>query len=167
VDNAPLTAAIDEVRAGAAGRGPLPITVSGYCRITDDVARDARELKPICLGLAFNGGAPFLAKTGLDIRLPDRLPAAYPDLLHAQDWAAAVRACEPYVTDRAAEIFARKFCLFGTAEEIVNRLREVRKAGADAVFLQHVGSYDLPRELLTDVATRVLPALRDDPSTVD
>jgi 5,10-methylenetetrahydromethanopterin reductase len=28
------------------------------------------------------------------------------------------------------------------------------------VFLQHVGSYDLPRALLTEVAESVLPRLR-------
>lgn len=156
---APLAAAIAAVGAGAAGRAMPSITVSGYCRVTDDIARDSRELKPICLGIAVNGGASFLAKAGIHVDAPERLPASYPDLLHAEDWDAAIRASEPYVSDAAAEVFAREFCLFGTAEEIVARLAQVRRAGADAVFLQHVGSYDLPRQLLADLGDRVLPRL--------
>jgi 5,10-methylenetetrahydromethanopterin reductase len=35
----------------------------------------------------------------------------------------------------------------------------VADAGADAVFLQHVGSYDLPHALLAHVADQVLPLL--------
>jgi 5,10-methylenetetrahydromethanopterin reductase len=150
----PLAAAIGAVRAG----GDRPITVSAFCRVTDDLARDARELKPVCLGIAYRGGAPFLAKAGVEVEVPEQLPASYPDLLHAEDWAAAVRACDPFVSDRAVEVFAREFCLYGTAGQIAARLREVERAGAEAVFLQHVGSYDLPRQLLADVAGRVLPA---------
>ncbi|QYN37691.1 hypothetical protein K1T35_10865 [Pseudonocardia sp. DSM 110487] len=56
--------------------------------------------------------------------------------------------------------FAREFCLYGTPAEIVDRLTTVRAAGADAVLLQHVGSYDLPRALLTEVSESVLPLLR-------
>ncbi|WP_216896867.1 LLM class flavin-dependent oxidoreductase [Nocardia alni] len=156
----PLAAAIAEVRAGAAGRTPGPITVSAFCRITGDVARDARELKPVCLGIAHNGGASFLAKAGVRVAVPDRLPASYPDLLHAQDWDAAVRACDPYVDDDAVAVFAREFCLYGTAEEIHTRLHAIENAGAEAVFLQHVGSYDLPRRLLADVAGHLTPRLR-------
>ena len=60
-----------------------------------------------------------------------------------------------------AAAFARRFCLYGTPVEIVRQLAQVRAAGADAVFLQHVGSYDLPEALLSDVATQVLPLLRE------
>jgi 5,10-methylenetetrahydromethanopterin reductase len=160
----PLIAAVGKVRDGAAaaGRDPGRITVSAFCRVTDDVPWAARELKPICARIAQNGGAPFLALAGVHVEVPEqlRLPGVYPDLVHAEDWNAAVRACEPYVSDAAVAGFAREFCLYGTAAEIVERLGTVREVGADAVFLQHVGSYDLPRALLADVADQVLPLLR-------
>ncbi len=158
---APLAAATARVREGAAaaGRDPVPMTVSAYCRVTDDVDRDARDLKPICAGIAINGGAAALALAGVHVDVPDHLPGVYPDLVHAEDWAGAVAACDPFVPDKAVAAFAREFCLFGTAAEIVARIDEATAAGADAVFLQHVGSYDLPSALLHDVATEVLPLL--------
>lgn len=158
----PLASAMAQVRAGAAsaGRDGVPMTVSAFCRVTDDLERDARELKPICAGIAQGGGGPFLATAGVDVQVPARLPDVYPDLVHAEDWDAAVRACDPYVSDAAVAQFARTFCLFGTPAEIVDRLVTVHEAGADAVFLQHVGSYHLPDELIDDVSGKVLPRLR-------
>jgi 5,10-methylenetetrahydromethanopterin reductase len=159
----PLAAATARVQGGAlaAGRERVPMTVSAFCRVTDDVPRAARELKPICARIAQNGGAPFLALAGVHVEVPVHLSGVYPDLVHAEDWEAAVRACDPYVPDAAAATFAREFCLYGTASEIADRLASVRAAGANAVFLQHVGSYDLPRSLLADVSEQVLPLLRD------
>src|SRR3989442_419069 len=55
-----------------------------------------------------------------------------------------VSACESFVDDDAAEAFARRFCLYGTADEIAARLTELNRSGVAAVLLQHVGSYDLP-----------------------
>jgi 5,10-methylenetetrahydromethanopterin reductase len=158
----PLAAATARVQDGAAtaGRAAVAMTVSAFCRVTDDVPRAARELKPICARIAQNGGASFLALAGVHVDVPERLPDVYPDLVHAEDWDAAVRACDPYVSDAAAAAFAREFCLYGTATDIVDRIASVREAGADAVFLQHVGSYDLPHPLMADVTEQVLPLLR-------
>ncbi|WP_290056454.1 LLM class flavin-dependent oxidoreductase, partial [Amycolatopsis solani] len=142
----PLEAAMRQVAAG----GSVPVTVSAFCRVTDSVRRDARELKPVCLSIAANGGAAFLEAAGVRVRVPERLPELRPDLLHAESWDAAVRACESFVDDDAAELFARRFCLYGTADEIAARLIELDQAGVSAVLLQHVGSYDLPRQLAAE-----------------
>src|SRR5207248_1428992 len=136
------------------------ITVSAFCRVTDSVRRDARELKPVCLSIAANGGAAFLAEAGVRVRMPERLPQLRPDLLHAESWESAVRACESFVDDDAAEVFARRFCLFGAAGEIAARLTELSRSGVSAVLLQHVGSYDLPQQLVADFAGRVRPVLQ-------
>lgn len=152
----PLAAARRQVAAG----GSVPITVSAFCRVTDSLPLDARELKPVCLSIAANGGAAFLASAGVQVRVPERLPRLHPDLLHAESWDSTVRACESVVDDETAELFARRFCLYGTAGEIAARLTELARSGVSAVLLQHVGSYDLPRQLAADVAGRVLPLLR-------
>ena len=162
VATAPLTAAVERVKAGAeaAGRRSVRTTVSAFCHVTDDVPKVARELKPICARIAQNGGSSFLALAGVHIEVPETLPKVYPDLVHAEDWEAAIRVCDPYVSDEAVTAFAREFCLYGTADEIVARLEAVAAAGVDAVFLQHVGSYDLPEALLSDIAEHVIPKTR-------
>ncbi|MEV7859617.1 LLM class flavin-dependent oxidoreductase [Streptomyces hirsutus] len=159
-----LSGATARVREGAEAAGrtaeEVPLTVSAFCAVTDDVERDARLLKPICASIAQNGGAPFLALAGIELDVPAQVEGVYPDLVHAEDWEAAVTICSEWVSDEAALRFAREFCLFGTAREITERLRELHATGVSGVFLQHVGSYDLPTELIEGVGSGVLPALR-------
>lgn len=156
----PLAAAIQQVATGASGRDAGPVTVSAFCRVTNAVRRDARELKPVCLSIAANGGSAFLARAGVRVHVPERLPDVRPDLLHASSWESAVEACESFVDDDAAERFARQFCLYGTAEDIANRLAELSRSGVSGVLMQHVGSYDLPRDLVAGFAGQVLPFAR-------
>ncbi|MFC5754227.1 LLM class flavin-dependent oxidoreductase [Actinomadura rugatobispora] len=158
-----LADASARVRDGAlaAGRAPVPLVASAYCAVTDDVERAARQLKPICASIAQTGGTKALALAGIDLDVPDRVGGVYPDLVHAEDWESAVAICSRWVSDEAAAAFARAFCLFGTAEEIAARLRGLGAAGVRGVYLQHVGSYDLPHELIDTVGEGVLPLLRE------
>jgi 5,10-methylenetetrahydromethanopterin reductase len=152
------------VEAGAAEAGKAPedvkIIVSAHAKVTDDIERDARMLKPICAAIAQRGGQSAMEAAGIEVEVPAEIHGVYPDLVHAEDWQAAVRFCDAVVGDEAVVRFAREFCLFGSAKEIDARLAELSAAGVDGVFLQHVGSYDLPERLLADVARDVLPAMR-------
>ncbi|WP_241788022.1 hypothetical protein [Streptomyces sp. PRh5] len=132
--------------------------------MTDDVEAEARLLKPICASIAQNGGAPFPALAGIELDVPARVEGVYPDLVHAEDWGAAVEICSAWVSDEMALRFAQEFCLFGTAKEIAERLTALHADGVTDVFLQHVGSYDPPTELIESVGSAVLPALRPDVS---
>ena len=145
----------------ASGRGPqdIDLVVSAYCQVTDDIERDARRLKPVCAAMAQNGGTPFLRAAGIDIEVPPAVPPVYPDLAHAEDWEQAVDVTSRWVSDADAVRFADAFCLFGTGEQIAARLLATQRAGATSVFLQHVGSYDVPSELLQAVSREVLPRL--------
>ncbi|MFW3171609.1 LLM class flavin-dependent oxidoreductase [Geodermatophilus sp. CPCC 206100] len=164
-DNLAASSARVQEGAAAAGKaGRVSMTVSAFCRVTDDVPAAARELKPICAGIAQNGGGPFLALAGVHVDVPQHVPGVYPDLVHAEDWELAVRACDRYVSDEAVTAFARQFCLYGTPEEIAARLAAVAQVGATAVFLQHVGSYTLPDELLSTFAREVSPRLSAAPA---
>jgi 5,10-methylenetetrahydromethanopterin reductase len=160
VSPATLASSVEQVREGAAlgGRSlsDLDIVVSSYCHVTDDVERDARMLKPICAGIAQKGGGPFLAMAGIEVDVPPVVDGLYPDTVHAEDWDEAVRVCGQWVTDEMAVRFAQAFCLFGTPEEISRRIGEVTAAGATSIFLQHVGSYELPYELMESFADTVL-----------
>ncbi|MFC4501133.1 MULTISPECIES: LLM class flavin-dependent oxidoreductase [Streptomyces] len=159
-----LAQASARVREGAeaAGRdaGDVPLTVSAFCAVTDDVEAAARLVKPICASIAQNGGASFLALAGIDVEVPKVVEGVYPDLVHAEDWKAAVEICSAWISDEAALRFAEEFCLFGTADEIAGRLGALHASGVGGVLLQHVGSYDPPTELIEAVGASVLPTLR-------
>lgn len=141
--------------SAAAGRdaADVPVVVSAFAHVTDDIERDARMLKPLCAALAVGGAAQALAAEGVEVTAPP-LPLAgvYPDLVHAEDWAGAVAAVSPYVSDAAAVRFAERFCLFGPIATIRARLAEVAAAGVAEVLVQHVGSYDLPSRLMREFA---------------
>lgn len=132
--------------------------------MTDDLEAEARLIKPICASIAQNGGAPFLALAGIDVDVPATVEGVYPDLVHAEDWDRAVEICSAWISDEAALRFAREFCLFGTAEQITERLRALPAHGVTGVFLQHVGSYDPPTDLIEAVGSAVLPALDAQPA---
>ena len=158
-----LERSLDHVHRGAkaAGRDPssIDVVVSAFTMVTDDVERDARLLKPICAGIAQTGGHRLLALADIAIEIPDRVPEVYPDLVHAEDWERAVEVCSRWVSDADALAFARTFSMFGTVEEIAKRVQTLADCGATRMQLQHVGSYDLPFDLMESVGTGLLPAL--------
>ncbi|MEU7766583.1 LLM class flavin-dependent oxidoreductase [Nocardia sp. NPDC049190] len=153
-----LTDSVNLVTEGAraAGRAPIPITASAFCRITDDIEKDARSLKPIIAGIAQRGGARSLKIADIDIQVPERIEGVYPDLIHAEDWNAAVDRCGEWISDRDAVKYAREFCLFGTADEVRAGIARATDAGATRILLQHVGSYDLPYEMMESFAESCL-----------
>lgn len=149
------------VRTGAerAGRAisDLEFTVGAFCKITDDIERDAAILKPICLHLASIGGQEFLRTAGIELAPPPEVPEVYPDMVHAEDWDLAVSRASKYVTDEMAVRFARAFCLFGTVPEVLDRIRQAVELGATGFYLRHVGNYTLPYELIETFGDEVLP----------
>jgi len=147
-----LTTVHDGARSAGRSIGDVPVIVSAFAHVTDDVERDARVLKPLCAALAIGGATEALAAEGIDVQPPPMRPTGvYPDLVHAEDWTAAIAAVEEFVTDDAAVRFAERFCLFGTLDVIYERLRDIESAGVSEVLVQHVGSYDLPLQLAHDL----------------
>ena len=155
-----LAAGLGNVERGAhaAGRSlrDLDVVVSAYCQVTDDLERDARQLKPICAAMAQAGGGAALKLAGIEVEVPAQVPGVYPDLVHAEDWELAVRRCGEWVSDAAAVRFARAFCLCGTAGQIADRVRELAATGVTSLFIQHVGSYSVPYDLMEAVSSTVL-----------
>jgi 5,10-methylenetetrahydromethanopterin reductase len=156
-----LGSTVAAVAAGAcaAGRAMPEVTVGAFCALTDDIERDARVLKPICLHMATIGAQDFLRLAGIELPPPPPVPDVYPDMVHAEDWEEAITHSSRYVTDEMAVRFARTFCLFGTAEEILDRARTAVEAGATGFYLRHVGNYTLPSDLITGFGEQVLPGL--------
>lgn len=139
----------------------IEFTVGAFCRVTDDIARDARILKPLCLHIASIGGQDFLRTAGIELDVPAHVPAVYPDMVHAEDWDLAVSHASEYVTDDMAVKFAQAFCLFGSVEEILDRITKAIDLGATGFYLRHVGNYSLPDELIEVFGQEVLPRARE------
>lgn len=152
-----VASAAERVRKAArdAGRREPEVTVSAFCRVTDDPERDAAQLKPVCAELARKGGGAALRSAGLDIGVPAVIPGVVPDVLHARDWDAAVRVCSQWVSDADAARFAAEFCLYGPPKTIMARIAALARLGVTGVLLQHVGSYTLPHELIGGLAGRL------------
>jgi 5,10-methylenetetrahydromethanopterin reductase len=160
-----ITRARSELVAGfeAAGRtGPLPELVVGtFCKITDDIERDARLLKPICFYIATNpGGREYLESIGINIGVPELPKDLYPDMVHAEDWELAIQYAEQRVTDEMAVRFAETFGLVGTVDEIVGRAIRAIDAGATTFYFRHFMAYSLPDELIETFGDEILPRVR-------
>lgn len=149
------------LRAGAerAGRAPedVPIAVAAFCHVTDDPERDARLLKPLVATVAMTGGAQALAAAGIEVDVATIPASPYPDYSHAEDLQAAIDVLDPVVSTEAALRFAQHFCLFGSAGEISEQMGVLGSLGVDEVYLRHLGSYEIPYELIDAVATQILP----------
>lgn len=135
----------------------VEFTVGTFCHITNDIERDARALKPICLHLASIGALDFLKIAGIELDPPPYIPQVYPDMVHAEDWDLAVRHASAYVTDEMAVKFAQTFCLFGSVMDIVARMERAAELGATGFYLRHIGNYTLPLELIDQFGGDVLP----------
>jgi 5,10-methylenetetrahydromethanopterin reductase len=164
VAEAPLRAAVARVREGAAAAGRPPedveVTVSAHAMVTDDLERDARIIKPIAASIAQRGGGGALQVAGIDVSVPSEITEVVPDLVHAEDWDHAVAVTSQWISDADAIAFVDAFCLFGTAEEIATRINGLADLGVTSIFLQHVGSWDLPVDLVESVGAEVIPRLR-------
>lgn len=150
--------------AAEADRDPaaIPIVVSAHTLLTDDVERDSRTLKPVVATIAQRGGRVALERMGIRVAGVPSMVGVAPDLIHAEDWDLAVRTSSRWVSDKAAAAFARSFALFGTADDIAQRLCSIAGLGVTSVFLQHVGSWDLPYDLATAIGEAVLPLMTVD-----
>ena len=165
---APLTAARQAIERGlaTAGRewGDVAFTAGSIFRVTDDIERDAAILKPVCLHIASIGGQASLAQAGIELAAPDSIPEVYPDFVHAEDWDLAVEIASKYVTDDMAVRFAQTFCLFGTVDEIFERMQRAVDIGVSAFCLRDVGTYTMPNELIEAFGSDILPRLRATPA---
>jgi len=148
-----LRASIDRVHAGAerAGRDPaeVRINIAAFAHVTDDVRRDCAIVKPLAADLVLRGAEAALAAEGIEVSdRPREDPRVYPDYRHAEDWDAAAEIAGEVIDDDAAVRFAQRFCLVGSGAEIRERIDEIAAFGVDEIYVQGVGSYTLPTDLI-------------------
>ena len=151
--------ALGHIKKGAARArrhpGSLKIVHSTFTSIAEDRRLALDRARP--LAAWFYAVAPELLELA-GIQVTRRQPArpVFPDISHPADHAQAMAEARSYVSDEAVE----KFCLVGSAEECVERLRELAESGIDQIFFRHYLTYDLPLELIDVAGQAVLPRLR-------
>lgn len=156
-DTRALQRSIDLVHKGesrrADGAASPRLIVTSMCVPTDSPERDARQLKPICVAMAQQLGArAAIEAAGISVSHEPPSSPVYPDLLHAQDWPAAVQAVDHLVSDEDVLRFAHVFCLFGSLAEIAGQIEEMSALGVSEVMLQQIGSFDVPRAWIEQCA---------------
>lgn len=150
-----------ESGAKRAGRSldDIPIWISLPTMITPDAHAAARYVKPVCVGLAQIGARGALSHIGIELDVPAVVPGVYPDVIHAEDWDAAIEACDRYVDDEDADLYARSFTLAGTANDVAARLHRAEELGIRHFSLRSPLSYELPRPQLEAFRDHIRPAL--------
>lgn len=126
----------------------VDICMGVHCEVGSDDLTARRLIKPLVVATAQTGGKPALEAIGIHIDPPAVVGGIYPDVGHAEDWAAAAQACEQWVTDTDAQVFADTFCAVGVIDTCRRQLQTAIDAGADSFYLRHLGSYTLPHDLI-------------------
>jgi 5,10-methylenetetrahydromethanopterin reductase len=130
-------------------RSDIEVVCTSFFHLTDDLERDARLFKPVCCLLAKAGaGKKVLEEADITIGDLSTLPPIYPSIGQAEDWDEAVRAASTVISDEAALLFAQRFGLFGTVEDIRGKLNAIADVGVDHLFIRPMHSYSLPEEAL-------------------
>ena len=151
--------ALGHIKKGAARAGRDPDTVdivhSTFTAIGEDRQLALDRARP--LAAWFYAVAPDLLELA-GIPVSRRQPArpVFPDISHPADHAQAMAEARSYVSDEAVE----KFCLVGSADECVERLRELADWGIRQIFFRHYLTYDLPLELIAVAGQTILPRFR-------
>lgn len=151
-----------ESGARRAGRSldEIPIWISLPTMITPDAHAAARYVKPVCVALAQIGAGGALRHIGIELDVPAVVPGVYPDVIHAEDWDAAIDACDRYVDDEDADLYARSFTLAGTASDVAARVGRARELGIRHFSLRSPLSYELPQAQLEAFRDQIRPAVQ-------
>jgi 5,10-methylenetetrahydromethanopterin reductase len=126
-------------------RQDIEVVCTAFFAVTDDLERDAARFKPVCCLLAKAGtGQRVLAEANIDVGDMSSLPPLFPTIAHAEDWDEAVRLASTVISDEAALLFAEKFGLFGTIDQISERVAVIASTGVDHLFIRPMEPYQLP-----------------------
>jgi 5,10-methylenetetrahydromethanopterin reductase len=162
ISPAALDYGLSHIERGArrAGRqlADLDIAVGAYCHITDDWRTIKRLAQPYAAlyALRYRGTD---RDFGIDIPADFGISSLYPDLLHAEDWDAAIAATN-WVPDSVLEAFCEEWVLMGTGEQVAARIRQLEAYGVRHLYIRHFFTYDLPLDVCAALATQVISRFR-------
>lgn len=145
-------------RRGGRRLEDLDIAVGAYCHITEDWRSIQRLAQPYAAlyALRYRGTE---RDFGVEIPSGFSISSLYPDLLHAEDWEAAIAATS-WVPENVLEAFCDEWVLMGTGEQVAARIRQLEAYGVRHLYIRHFFTYDLPHDVCAALTAEVLPRFR-------
>lgn len=157
IDEASLAYARDNVSSGASRVGrdasSIDIAVGCFAYIGDDIEFGMTLMRPYAAVFALRH--PDLLDGKVEAPGSEQQLGFYPDLGHAKDWDAAIKATD-WVPDGVLTDFCERYCLIGDGPTIRRRIEGLAAAGVDNLYVRGVHSYELPHALLGGFAEHVL-----------
>jgi 5,10-methylenetetrahydromethanopterin reductase len=146
-----------ELGAERAGRSvrDLDVVAGAFTLISDDWRAQMAEARPLAAMFALRSREA-LQDSGIPVPEAPPMPDLYPDLSHAEDWEAA-KAATAWVPDAVLEAFCQKYCLFGTGQEVAERIEELASWGITNFYIRDFYTYRLPNEILATFREEVMP----------
>ena len=146
-----------EIGARRAGRRleELQIATGVYGHVSNNWRAEAKVAQPYAAlyAIRYRG-----SERDFGLNIPDGfgISSLYPDLLHAEDWEAAIAATE-WVSPAALESFWEEYCLMGTPEEVEAKVRRLASYGVTNLYIRGFETYELPTTLRDRLAAAVIP----------
>jgi 5,10-methylenetetrahydromethanopterin reductase len=107
-------------------------------------------------------GGYWVEPAGLKIpklEIPDAVYQIYPDLSHAHDWEAAIKATS-FVPDEVVAQLCDAYGLIGTPEDCAGRIAEMTKLGVRNLYIMALETFALPTREVAAFRDVVFPRLR-------
>src|SRR5881409_4040972 len=107
-------------------------------------------------------GGHWLGPAGLKLpplEIPDAVYKIYPDLSHAHDWEAAIKATS-FVPDEVVAQLCDAYGLIGTPSEVAGRILEMAKLGVRRLYLMPLLTFAPPDQEVVAFRDVVFPRLR-------
>jgi 5,10-methylenetetrahydromethanopterin reductase len=108
-------------------------------------------------------GGHWLEPAGIKLpalEIPDAVHKIYPDLSHAHDWEAAIRATS-FVSDEVVAQLCDAIGLIGAPEDCAGRIGEMAKLGVQNLYLMPTLTFAPPEREIAAFREVVFPRLRN------
>ena len=107
-------------------------------------------------------GGHWLGPAGLKLpplEIPDAVHKIYPDLSHAPDWEAAIKATS-FVPDEIVAQLCDAYGLIGTPSDVAGRILEMAKLDVRSLYLMPLQTFAPPEQEVAAFRDVVFPRLR-------
>lgn len=134
---------------------PFDLVLWIRAHVSDGSVPDPRQWKPAVAIALMNAPAGTAEDLGVDPLILRRARGLQSDGTHNADWAESVASCDALISDEAAIGYARRYCLYGTPEEISRQATGLEQAGVTTLITTPLAgdtTFSLPRDFVDSFA---------------